>query len=538
MICAVYARKSTEQDVSDDAKSVTRQLALARAFADERGWTVAEEYVDDGISGAVASKLVNRARLLAAASEGKFSAVIVRDYDRLSRDDREGPGFIYALEDCGVEIWYYADRSRVDTRTALTRGMLSMKATFAAAEREAAQSRTREALRSKAQRGHVAGGLCYGYKNVRTGDHVEREIIPAEAAIICRIFAEIAQGRGFALIAKGLNADAVPCPRGRCWAMSGVREMVFRDLYQGRVVYGKTTWDYRKGRKFKIAAPESAWIIREDPRLRIVDEDLWKAAHTRLDRTRQTYLRRTGGALWGRPEAGIEARHLLSGFVVCGTCGGAMHAIRRTGRRGRPKIYFTCNNARVNGACGNRLSLTVSELDRVVVETIRKYVLTPEIVEDVITRAIELYASEADVYAERRDRLTAEATRLQDELARFTEAIRLGGPLVSLVAEIKHTEQRRADVLAQLEHLEGLAKAPAWDDSLRDEIRRRLVEWQELIGREPEVARQILRRLLVGRLKLTPHVTDAGRWYQVEGQATYGQLFEGLPCVVGVVPPG
>ena len=113
MIAAIYARKSTEQDVSDDAKSVVRQVGLARAFAAERGWTVAEEYVDDGISGALASKLVNRARLLAAATEGKFSAVIVRDYDRLSRDDREGPGFIYALEDCGVEIWYYADRSRV-----------------------------------------------------------------------------------------------------------------------------------------------------------------------------------------------------------------------------------------------------------------------------------------------------------------------------------------------------------------------------------------------------------------------------------------
>ena len=153
-------------------------------------------------------------------------------------------------------------------------------------------------------------------------------------------------------------------------------------------------------------------------------------------------------------------------------------------------------NSTVNGACENRLSLTVSDLDRIVVETIKKYVLTPDVVEDVITRAIALYASEADVYAERRERFTAEAERLQGDLTRFMEAIRLGGPLVSLVAEIKSTEQRRADVLAQLEHLEGLAKAPAWDDDLRAEISRRLAEWQQLIGREPEVARQLLRRLL------------------------------------------
>jgi DNA invertase Pin-like site-specific DNA recombinase len=151
--------------------------------------------VDDGISGALSTKLVNRTRMLAAAADGKFQALVVRDYDRLSRDDREGPGFIYALQDCGVEIWYYADRARVDTKTALHRGMLSMKATFAAAEREAAQQRTREAMRSKAQHGHVAGGVCFGYKNVRTSDHVEREIVPAEEKVIVRIFEEIALGR-------------------------------------------------------------------------------------------------------------------------------------------------------------------------------------------------------------------------------------------------------------------------------------------------------------------------------------------------------
>jgi DNA invertase Pin-like site-specific DNA recombinase len=47
MIAAIHARKSTEQNVSEDAKSVTRQLEHGRAFAEERGWTVIEEYVDD-----------------------------------------------------------------------------------------------------------------------------------------------------------------------------------------------------------------------------------------------------------------------------------------------------------------------------------------------------------------------------------------------------------------------------------------------------------------------------------------------------------
>jgi recombinase/recombinase-like zinc beta ribbon protein len=158
---------------------------------------------------------------------------------------------------------------------------------------------------------------------------------------------------------EGLNAERVPCPRGRCWAMTGVREMVYRELYRVQIVYGKTRWDYTGG-KHKVRVPESEWLTLEAPALRIVPEELWRAAHARLDRTRQTYLRSTGGKLWGRPEAGIEARHLLTGFVTCGACGGAMHAIKRTSRRGRAVVYFTCNDARVNRACDNRLSVPVT----------------------------------------------------------------------------------------------------------------------------------------------------------------------------------
>ena len=41
MICAIYARKSNEQNgVADEAKSVTRQIEHARAYAAKKGWIV------------------------------------------------------------------------------------------------------------------------------------------------------------------------------------------------------------------------------------------------------------------------------------------------------------------------------------------------------------------------------------------------------------------------------------------------------------------------------------------------------------------
>ena len=372
---------------------------------------------------------------------------------------------------------------------------------------------------------------------VSVAGHVERVIEDAEADTIRRIFREIAEGRGYAKVAQGLNADAVPCPRGRGWAMTGVREMVYRPLYRGQVVYGKTRWEYRRGRKYKVARPEGEWLTVEAPALRIVPEDLWRAAHERLDRTRQTYLRQTGGKLWGRPEAGIEARHLLTGFVTCGTCGGALHAIKRTSRRGRPVVYFTCNNWRVNGACTNALSLPLQALDATVLGTLKADVLTPEIVEAVVTRTIELARLEPEEHAERRQGLTSAAERLAQEIGRLTEAVASGaGTLPSLLEALKDRERQRADALARLEHLDGLSRAPEWSDGIRDKLRTRLADWQGLLGRQPEVARQILRKLLVERLVLKPDATACT--YTVQGRATYGRLLEGIVSVVGVVPPG
>ena len=92
MVCAIYARKSTEQNgVSDDQKSVARQVEHARAYASRKGWTVADDhvYIDDAVSGAETKRLINRQRLLDAIHSGPppFQALIMRDTSRFSRRD-------------------------------------------------------------------------------------------------------------------------------------------------------------------------------------------------------------------------------------------------------------------------------------------------------------------------------------------------------------------------------------------------------------------------------------------------------------------
>lgn len=552
-------RATLAQNANASAHSAfesSRQVEHARAYAIRKGWRVAEEHVysDDGISGAEFIKRPGFLRLMNAIKpRAAFQVLTMSEESRLGREQIETAYALKQIIGADVRVWFYLEDRERTLDSAMDKVMLSL-ATFASEmERERAKVRTRDAMQRKASRGHVAGGMVYGYRNreiMAIGpnwqtirDHVEREIIPTEAATVRRIFEEIAQGRGFARIAKGLTADGVPSPRLRQgWAPSGVREMVFRDLYRGRPVWGKTKWVDRGGTKVKQDRPESEWLTIDAPHLRVVPEELWQAAHDRLSRTRTTYLRRNSGKLWGRPEAGLESKYLLSGLLVCGTCGGAMHATKRTSLRGAPAFYYVCWSHRVRGEliCANSLSAPMARLHEAVAHAFKRDVLTPPIIEAAITRAIERHLAGSGQAATERHSILGELAKVETELGRFTEAIATGEALPTLLDTIKARERRRTDLKARLEHLEGLERAAGtWDRTkFTESLRGSLEDWRGILEGNPVPARQILRKLLIGRLTLSPTVREDGRYYEIAGQVSYGRLLTGIIGVQGLVPPG
>jgi hypothetical protein len=233
----------------------------------------------------------------------------------------------------------------------------------------------------------------------------------------------------------------------------------------------------------------------------------------------------------GRPESGTESHYLLTGFLACSVCGGGMSATWRSGSRGERKAYYRCNTHRMRGEhiCDNALTVPLPALEASVLRTLREAVLTPDLIDDVITRAIEPQNAKPAELAERRQALTREAGRLAGELRRLTEGIRLGGPLASLVEALRAAEGRRAEVLAQLEHLDGVGRVAK---SGLGDLRR------QLLTANPVDARPVLRNLLEGRLTMTPKREADGRWYAWSGHATYGGILAGLLRVQSVVPPG
>src|SRR5262245_15773057 len=169
MIAAIYARKSTEQNgLADEAKSVARQIEHARAYAERKGWTVAEEhvYVDDGVSGAEFATRPGFMRLMAALTpRAPVQTLIMSEESRLGREAIETAYALKRLVTAGVRVFFYLeDRER--TLDSPTDKVLLSITTFAdELERERARQRTRDAMLRKAKALHVTGGKVYGYRN-------------------------------------------------------------------------------------------------------------------------------------------------------------------------------------------------------------------------------------------------------------------------------------------------------------------------------------------------------------------------------------
>ena len=131
---ALYARVSTLH-----GQDVGLQLDELRQVAGQRGWDLVEEYVDEGVSGAKASR-PGLDRLLADAQRGRFDVVLVWKLDRLGRSLQHLLGVLDDLAGWGVGFASVRDAG-IDTTTPAGRLMLQILGAFAEFEREMIRER-------------------------------------------------------------------------------------------------------------------------------------------------------------------------------------------------------------------------------------------------------------------------------------------------------------------------------------------------------------------------------------------------------------
>ena len=543
---ATYARKSTEQNgVAQDAKSVTRQVEESRLYAQRKGWTHLQEhtYSDDGISGAEFDNRPGFVRLMnALRPRADFDVLIVADLSRLGREQLETGYALKQLSQAGVRVFSYLEDREVVFDTPTEKFLMSAMNFAAEVERDKAGQRTTDVLAQKARAGHVTGGRVFGYDNVAVEvpgpdgtphrSHVEHRINPQEAEVVRRMFLLYAnQGFGYTRIAKFLNDERALAPRpqqGRPsgWAPSSVREVLLRDRYRGLVVWNRTKKRDRWGTAKRTPRPREEWVEVRVEDLRIVPEELWEAVERQRGMMERRSLRSAGGKLLGRPP-GSGAKHLLAGVAVC-VCGASIEA--RTRQQGRRRVlFYGCSAYHRKGkhVCANGLTMRADVLEEAILGTVEKVVLDPSVVQAALDEAVDRIIG--DCGEKKQAELREECQRLDEELARLGQAVANGGESTTLVAEVHKREARRAEIEAAMK-MRSHQNFSKWRSktSVRKDLEGRIHDWRGLLRRRAAQGQQILRKLIDGRLLLTPHADKTPAYYEFEGTGTLTGLLAGI----------
>jgi DNA invertase Pin-like site-specific DNA recombinase len=132
----LYLRVSTKNGQTVD----NQRQAITEAIGRRQGWIIADEFPDEGISGAKGrDKRPEFDRLLKEVVRGKIDVVAAWSVDRLGRSLQDLVGFLGELNAAGCDL--YLEKQAVDTTTPAGKALFQMLGVFAEFERSIIQER-------------------------------------------------------------------------------------------------------------------------------------------------------------------------------------------------------------------------------------------------------------------------------------------------------------------------------------------------------------------------------------------------------------
>lgn len=339
---AIYARIS--RDVTGEGLGVERQLADCRKIAAERGWSVAEEYVDNDISAYAGKRRPSYERLLEDITAGQRDAVIVYNNDRLTRRPIELEQFTLICETAGVTQLIAVTGG---LNLGNDDGMFTARVLAAVAAKESARKseRLKRKAREIAESGKPNGGYHrpWGYESDRI------TVVESEADTIRHVAERYLAGESLASLTEWLQDNNIPTVTGAQWATSTIRNTLTNPRIAGL-----------RAHNGEIVAT-AVWPAIITP-----------AQHQQL---LSTFARKTTA---GRR---VPRRYVLSGMLRCGKCGGKLYSsVRGETRR------YVCMSGPNHRGCG-RLTIVAGPVEEWITEAVLLRLDSPEMADTLAGRA-------------------------------------------------------------------------------------------------------------------------------------------------------
>ena len=372
-IAGLYFRLSQEDERQGESVSIDNQRSMLRKYAEEHGFEIHDEYIDDGVSGTTFDR-PDVQRLLDDAKAGIINTIIVKDLSRFGRNYIEVGQYVdYVFPAFGIRFIAIQDNVDTENRDSNAMEMMPIMNIFNEWHAANTSKKIRAVKKAHAKEGiYTAKKAAYGYK-IGT-DKKRTPVIDEETApIVRRIFES---GISPIKIAETLNLEGVmspavyaytnlgqkPRPNGMgLWLASTVREMLNNIIYIGHMAQLRwTSLSYKNHKRFR--RDESEWAIVYNTHEPIISQELWNRCQER----------KKSVAKGRRTKVGYT--HPLSGFLFCADCGNKMKLSTIISRSTGKRLYrFDCgHHIRYGKAYCFSHFIAASILEEIVLDDIRE----------------------------------------------------------------------------------------------------------------------------------------------------------------------
>ena len=389
---AIYSRKSR---YTGKGESIGNQIDLCREYIRTHyGDAAAQQAVvfeDEGFSGGNLNR-PDFKKMMTAAKDRKFKAIVVYRLDRISRNISDFSSLIEELGRLGID--FVSIRESFDTSSPMGRAMMYIASVFSQLERETIAERIRDNMHELAKTGRWLGGTTptgYASESVKsitvdgkTKKACKLKLLPDEAEIIYKIFDLYEQYDSLTMTETELLRQGIKTETGRSFTRFSIKSILQnpvyliadKDAYQyfvdneaelfapesdfdgvrGVLAYNRS--DQEKGRA-TVYNPISEWIVSVGEHPGIISSNRWIRVQESLERNKSKSYHKSRGN---------EA--LLTGLLWC-SCGSRMYP-KVTGRKtadGQVVFPYMCKLkersrrelCNVRNANGNLLDAAICE---------------------------------------------------------------------------------------------------------------------------------------------------------------------------------
>lgn len=509
---AIYSRKSK---FTGKGESIGNQIELCKEYIRAHYGDDALDYLvvyeDEGFSGGNLNR-PDFKKMMAAAKERKFKAIIVYRLDRISRNISDFSSLIEEL--ARLDIAFVSIKEQFDTGSPMGRAMMYIASVFSQLERETIAERIRDNMHELAKTGRWLGGTTptgfesEGEEKVAVDGKKKKtfklKLVPQEAEIVRMIYDLFSETNSLTMTEAELMKRRIVTRNGNYFTRFSIKAILQNPVYMiadqeaydyltekeadlfsdraefdgkhGIMAYNRT--DQEKGKTTQYN-PVNEWIVAVGKHPGLILGKTWVRVQEALEQNKSKAFR--------RPKSN-EA--LLTGLLYC-RCGNRMYPKLSKRRTADGDVIFTyvckLKERSQKSLCSNR-NANGNTMDMAVVEQVKQ--LNDHNAEfiDQMEKSRKFYTGNRVQYEEQLAALQKDKAEVEKKIEGLVDSLIDLGDSTAKVCVAKRIEALTAESDAlevRIQELIALTSQHAMSDMEFDVLRQLLSVFQENIDDMP-----------------------------------------------------